>query len=110
MLMNTGRLIRLLRTAEGLSQTRLASELAVSRAYLSQVENGHKQPGLPFLRRAAAFFKIPTALLVPDDNDPDSEIMVELRKMLGEALVAKMAISGKRVEAHESEELEKSKA
>ena len=64
--MTTGLIIKLFRTAEGLSQTGLAGELHVSRSYLSQLEKGRRQPCLNFLKGVSKFFNIPTALLLVD--------------------------------------------
>ncbi len=108
--MNIGRMICLLRTAEGLSQVELANELGISRAYLSQIENGHKQPSLPFMRKAAAFFQIPLAVLLADENEADSEMMAMLRKMLGDALSLKMTMAENRKKSRKSRKKEKLKA
>jgi len=88
--MNTGFIIKLLRTAEGLSQTGLAEELHVSRPYLSQVEKGRRQPSLNFLKEVSKFFKIPTALLLVDENGNNSEVLGELRKILNDVIAAKI--------------------
>jgi transcriptional regulator with XRE-family HTH domain len=88
--MTTGFIIKLFRTAEGLSQTGLAGELHVSRAYLSQVEKGRRQPSLNFLKDVSKFFKIPTALLLVDGDGHDSEVLGELRKILNDVISAKI--------------------
>ncbi len=88
--MNSGTIIKLLRTAEDTSQLTLAERLGVSRAYLSQVENNRKQPSLLFLKEVSKTFGVPLALLVIGENDLDSEVYNELRKILGDILSAKL--------------------
>jgi transcriptional regulator with XRE-family HTH domain len=86
-----GKLLHLLRTAEGLSQDALAEELGVSRVHLSQIENGHKEPSLAVLRKAADFFQVPLPVLLANESDPESEIMVQLKRMLGEVLLLRIS-------------------
>ncbi|MCX6645719.1 MAG: helix-turn-helix transcriptional regulator [bacterium] len=85
-----GKLINYMRKVEELSQAKLALELGVSRTYLSQVENGHKEPSLPLLKKIASFFQIPIAVLLADENKGDDEMMAHLKKMLGEVLVIRL--------------------
>ena len=87
MTMKIGNLIRLLRTADNLSQAELAELLGISRANLSQIENGHKDPGLPVLRKIAEHFNVPLPVLLADETDEDSEINQMLNKMLGDVLL-----------------------
>lgn len=90
-------IIRLLRTAEGLSQTELARQLNISRSYLSQVENGRKEPGLLLLKKLGRILRVPTALLVgDDDSEADSNVMSELRKILSDLLAVRISASHKR--------------
>jgi len=91
--MNIGKLILMLRAAEGLSQAELAARLGVSRAHLSQIENGHKQPSLPLVRGLAEIFQIPVAVLLADENDAESDLMATLREMLGSFLVTKISLA-----------------
>jgi len=96
--MNTGRLIRVLRTAQGSTQEEIAEKLGISRSYLSQVEKGIRKPGLEFLRKLSTALNVPTALLVMGDDDDESPIMIALRKMLGEIILARLAISGSSID------------
>jgi transcriptional regulator with XRE-family HTH domain len=93
--MNSGTIIKLLRTAEDTSQLALAERLGVSRAYLSQVENNRKQPSLLFLKEVSKTFGVPLALLVTGENDLDSEVYNELRKILSGILTAKLRTTRK---------------
>ncbi len=108
--MNMGKLISLLRTAQGLSQTGLASELSITRAYLSQVENGHKEPSLVLLRKIAEFFDIPLAVLLADENETDPLMMDELKRMLGEVLVIKLSMAEHRNKSGKKKSKSKLKA
>jgi transcriptional regulator with XRE-family HTH domain len=88
--MHPGRIVKLLRTAEEISQIDFAQNLNVSRPYLSQVENGKKEPGLVFLREAAKVLKVPVALLLMDEAGPGAEVTNELREILAHVLSVKM--------------------
>ena len=87
--MKPGKLIRLLRVAEGLKQKELADELAGSISYLSQVESGKKEPSLNFLIRIAEYFKIPLSLLVPDEAKGNYKVMEKLSELFGDVLATK---------------------
>lgn len=91
--MKHGRIIKLLRTAEGLSQISLAAKLDVSRTYLSQVENNRKQPSLLFLKEISKTFNVPLALLLIDENDSDSAIFMELNRILSDLLTTKLRLA-----------------
>jgi transcriptional regulator with XRE-family HTH domain len=85
-----GKIIQLLRVAEGLSQSKLAEELEISRAYLSQVENGHNEPGLGLLKKVAKYFEIPLAVILPDAHVEDSELFEDMQKLLAQILTIKV--------------------
>jgi transcriptional regulator with XRE-family HTH domain len=78
-----------------MSQAELASELGVTRAYLSQVEGGKKQASLDFLRKVADRFRVPLSLLLAWDGEQgiDSEIQAKLQRLFAELLSARIAIS-----------------
>lgn len=89
--MKPGSLIRLLRLATGVSQTDLAERLGVTRAYLSQVENNHKQPSLKLLRAAAQSLGVPLTLLLSEEQEgqPADDIMKSLRDVFAALTVAR---------------------
>lgn len=73
--MGFGSTLRLLRQESGLSQRALASEIGVSVAYLSRVENGHDPPPTPDrLRGIALAMGLPAEALfdLVDDLRPDA--------------------------------------
>lgn len=88
--MNSGTIIKLLRTAEGISQICLSEKIGVSRAYLSQVENNRKRPGLSFFKEVSKVFDIPLVLLLADEDISNSEVYNELKKILSNILAAKL--------------------
>ena len=94
--MDTGFIIKRLRTSEAMSQAELADTLHVTRAYLSQVENGRKRASLDFLRHVADHFRVPVTLLLAWDSSrhAESEIYSELQRLYAELLSAKIAMSG----------------
>ena len=52
------RSLSLLRQERGLSQRQVAKDLGISQALLSHYENGVREPGLPFVVRAADFYGV----------------------------------------------------
>ena len=59
-----GKILKHLRTATDTSQTKLARELGITPGYLSLVESDKRQPSLPVLESAAAYFRIPAGFLL----------------------------------------------
>ncbi|HUT60259.1 MAG TPA: helix-turn-helix transcriptional regulator [Phycisphaerae bacterium] len=90
--MKTGSIIRLLRTAEGISQGCLAEKVGIARAYLSAIENGHKPPSLTLLRKFSQVLGVPTALLLggEDYSAEEKHIADELMRILGDLLAARL--------------------
>lgn len=86
--MNAGKLIKMLRVAEGIQQDELARDLEVTRPYLSQIETGKKDPSLSFLKNVSNRFEIPLPLLVLGEDDGD--LMPELRELLSNLLATKI--------------------
>lgn len=68
--MTLGNAIKLIRTARGLTQRELASQLQISANYLSLVEGDKREPSLTFLNRLAAKLKVPIAMLFLFQNEP----------------------------------------
>ncbi|WP_374759159.1 helix-turn-helix transcriptional regulator [Arhodomonas aquaeolei] len=65
--------LRLLRVFHGTQQAKLASELAISRSYLSEIESGKKEPSLDLLYRYADHFSMPlSSLLLFSEEITDS--------------------------------------
>ena len=94
--MYAGQIIRLVRTVEGLPQGELARRLSVTSSYLSQVENGRKQPSLSFLKQVSDEFSLPLPLLVLGDQTDKAhrEIFAELQNILAKFLLARVAHIG----------------
>lgn len=90
--MQYGKVIKLLRVSNSISQISLAKKLGVSRSYLSQVENNRKLPSLPLLKEVSSIFQIPLALLVMEKSNSDSDIFKKLNDILSELLTAKLKL------------------
>lgn len=101
--MTTGATIKLLRTAEGISQTHLAERLGISRSYLCQVEKGAREPSLALTKRTAEDLGVPLPLLVADDTETNPELSDELRRLFADFLSTKVKTAGKRGEAQGAE-------
>ncbi|MBN2272392.1 MAG: helix-turn-helix transcriptional regulator [Sedimentisphaerales bacterium] len=89
--MHAGQIIRLIRTLDGVAQGELAQRLGISRAYLSQVENGRREPSFAFLKTLSKEMRVPLPLLVLGDGggDGDKGIIGELEKVLAELIAAR---------------------
>jgi len=89
-----GEIIRLIRIVDGISQGELAKRLNVTNAYLSQIENGRKEPSLSLLKVFSAQTSVPLPLLVLDSGSPvENEIMGDLRKILQNFLAVRTTLS-----------------
>jgi len=97
--MTTGATIKLLRTAEGISQTHLAERLGISRSYLCQVEKGVREPSLALIKRTAEDLGVPLPLLVADDTETNPDLSDKLRRIFADFLSTKVKTSGKRGKA-----------
>jgi len=95
--MKPGSVIKLLRFAEGISQTELAGRLSVTRSYLSQVENDRKQPSLSLLKRASDCLGVPLVLLVAGEESGEAELFKRLQEILAELVAAKLGERRRRV-------------
>jgi transcriptional regulator with XRE-family HTH domain len=51
--------LRRLRTQRGVSQGRLAAKMKMDRAYLSEIENGHRKPTVDLLDKLAEALNVP---------------------------------------------------
>lgn len=58
-----------IRTDAGLSQTRLAREVATSQSAISQMESGERQPSFDMIRRLAKVLGVSPAHLLGEDVD-----------------------------------------
>jgi len=90
--MHPGRVIKLLRESEGLSQQTLADSLNVARPYLSQLENEKSEPSIALLKKAAKIFNIPIALMLLEGSDEHVAVMSQLQRILADVLEAKRKI------------------
>lgn len=89
--MFAGQIIKLIRTADGLQQGHFAQSLDISRAYLSQIENGRKEPSLSFLKRCSKELRVPLPLLLFSEQtlNEDDKVLAELRAILADILMVR---------------------
>jgi transcriptional regulator with XRE-family HTH domain len=82
--MNIAAALRKCREVRGISQSTLAKEAGISASYLSQLENGKRDPKLTLLTRLANALGIPVAILffLAADEKELSGIDEQLRKDL----------------------------
>lgn len=87
--MTPGKILKLLRTAEGMHQGVLAKRAGITQAYLSQLEGDKRVPSLELSRTLAECFQIPVAFLLIDDKDIDFEGFSKLRELLATLLISR---------------------
>jgi transcriptional regulator with XRE-family HTH domain len=61
--MNLGKAIKLCRNRKGMTQTALATKIGLSVPYLSQIENGQKDPTLSTVEKIANGLDVPINIL-----------------------------------------------
>ncbi len=86
-------IIRLLRHAQGLTQSEMADRLNVSRPYLSALESGKVEPGMSVLKRISQELEIPLGVLVSLDDKGAAEFSKEAREFLAD-LVKGIVLGG----------------
>lgn len=65
------RTLALLRQEKGISQRKAAEELGISQALLSHYENGVREPGLAFVKRACDYYRVSADYLLGRTLDRD---------------------------------------
>ena len=65
------RTLALLRQEKGISQRKAAKELGISQALLSHYENGIREPGLAFVKKACDFYHVSADYLLGRTLDRD---------------------------------------
>lgn len=73
-----GQRVRALRTARGLSQTRMASDLGVSISYLNLIERDQRPLSAAFLLKLAGTYDLDLKSLAAGENSPLSEDLVKI--------------------------------
>lgn len=76
-----------LRRERGLSQRKAAADLKISQALLSHYENGAREPGLPFLRRACEYYGVSADYMLGMTGNPqggNGEVLREIAAGLRE--------------------------
>ena len=90
-----------LRRERGSSQRQVAADLGISQALLSHYENGAREPGLDFVRRACDYYGVTADYLLCRSDNPDSTasaaaaaraFLADLRSMTDKAELALEAL------------------
>ena len=69
------RTLALLRQEKGVSQRQASRELGISQALLSHYENGVREPGLAFVRRACDYYRVSADYLLGRTLDRDGAVI-----------------------------------
>ena len=69
------RTLALLRQEKGLSQRQVSKELGISQALLSHYENGVREPGLAFVRKACDYYRVSADYLLGRTLDRDGTVI-----------------------------------
>jgi transcriptional regulator with XRE-family HTH domain len=69
------RTLALLRQEKGVSQRQAARELGISQALMSHYENGAREPGLAFVRRACDYYRVSADYLLGRTLDRDGTVI-----------------------------------
>ena len=82
-----------LRRKRGVSQRTAAAELQISQALLSHYENGIREPGLDFIRRACVYYGVSADYLLglsdaPEAGGEQRELLLELARLGKRAEIA----------------------
>lgn len=83
-----GEALRLIRTFHQVSQIDLASELDISRSYLSEIESGRKTPSIDLLQKYSSFFSVPMSSIMffsEHINEPD--LQARARNAIGKKAI-----------------------
>ena len=83
-----GKIMKMVRQTAGLTQQEMADLMNVSKAYISFLESGKKEPNLSFIKRFATEFDVPILLLLWDDfNDIDQKnLNPKLKNLMDEVV------------------------
>lgn len=104
-MLTIGQLIKIGRINKKLSQEDIASNLKVTKNYISLIENDKKDPSINFLRGVSKLLEIPVILLIWEKMDlpkgkteSEKKITFQLEKMLEDAqqLFAQRALGVKK--------------
>lgn len=82
--------LRLLRSYHDVSQIDLAASLQISRSYLSELENGRKQPSLDLLKAYASHFDLPLSALILFSETVESGVIAERVRKTSTAAALKL--------------------
>ena len=87
------RTLALLRQEKGISQRKAAKELGISQALLSHYENGIREPGLAFVKKACDYYHVSADYLLGRTLDDSSDEKGTLRGSIAATLQKKMLVN-----------------
>lgn len=103
--MNIGSTLKLLRVASNIKQASLAEDLDITANYLSQIENGKKEPSLTFLKRFSQRLDVPLGYLLwlalEDSKSPEG---LDVKQKMNDLLVNILRQKKKDVQTSDHEE------
>lgn len=81
---NLPKLLKYMRNFGGYTQLDLATELQISRSYMSEIENGEKIPSVETLIKYADFYQVPLSslLLFAENLDNKKDFKSKAKKIL----------------------------
>src|SRR5258706_12734474 len=82
-MLNLGKAIKLVRTAQGWSLAQIAKKSGVGIAFLSLVESGERQPSLGTLKRIAEALEIPSELFIILAQEHESSLRSDSARVHG---------------------------
>ena len=97
--------LSVLRRERNISQRTAAAALHISQALLSHYENGAREPGLDFVRRACDYYGVTADYLLGRSENPDStasaaaaarSFLADLRAMTDKAEMELEALEGEK--------------
>ena len=77
--------LRLIRVFHDLSQSELAAQVNISKSYLSEIENGKKEPSLDVIKKYSLRFNIPISSIMffAEKLNEDGSISKQTKKAKG---------------------------
>lgn len=80
-LVETGKRIKEIRDAKGLTQIAFAEKINVSRSYINKIENGIKSPSLDLLIEIAVFGEVSLDYLILGRKPTEEDEMAKQKRM-----------------------------
>ena len=100
--MDVGKMLMKMRVIYGYKASELCSELGISASYLSEIENGKKQPSLELLQKCAYIYGVKlSSLVLLSEKIDDAERFGNGKKFIATAM--ERLIQGMRCESNDND-------